>query len=58
MLFIKAMRATKALLADKRGVSALEYAVLAVGIVLAVVAAAATLGGSVSGLFNQIGSSL
>ena len=54
----KAILAAKAALKDERGVSALEYAVLAVGIVLAVVAAAASLGGAVSGLFNNIGSSL
>ena len=48
----------RSLVQDEKGVSALEYAVLAVGIVLAVVAAAASLGGKVSGLFNQIGASL
>ena len=48
----------RSLVDDEKGVSALEYAVLAVGIVLAVVAAAASLGGKVSGLFAQIGSSL
>jgi len=48
----------RSLVSDEKGVSALEYAVLAVGIVLAVVAAASTLGGAVSGLFNKIGSSL
>lgn len=58
MLVTKVMTAVKAVFGDQKGVSALEYAVLAVGIVLAVVAAAASLGGAVSGLFNQIGSSL
>lgn len=43
---------------DKDGVSSLEYAVLAVGIVLVVAVAATTLGGKVSTIFGTIGSSL
>ena len=38
----------KRVLQDRRGISAMEYTVLAIGIVGVVAAAAATLGGSVS----------
>lgn len=44
-----------ALLKDRKGVSSLEYAVLAVGIVAAVAAAAVTLGGQVTAVFTRIG---
>ena len=47
-----------AALKDRRGVSALEYGALAVGIVLAVATAAVTLGGKLTTLFTTIGSSL
>ena len=39
---------------DRRGVTAAEYAVLAVGIVIAVGAAATTLGGGISTIFGTI----
>jgi pilus assembly protein Flp/PilA len=44
--------------ADRKGVTAMEYGVIAAGIVIAVAAAAATLGTKVSGLFGAIGGSL
>ncbi len=47
-----------AVLKDPKGVSALEYGALAVGIVLAVATAAVTLGGKLTTLFTTIGSSL
>ncbi len=47
-----------AVLHDRKGVSALEYGALAVGIVLAVATAAVTLGGKLTTLFTTIGSSL
>lgn len=47
-----------ALLRDRKGVSSLEYAVLAVGIVAAVAAAAVTLGGQVTAVFTKIGADL
>ncbi|MFT8246976.1 Flp family type IVb pilin [Roseomonas sp. BN140053] len=43
-----------ATLRNRKGVTAAEYAVLAVGIVIAVGAAAATLGGSISTRFASI----
>jgi len=44
--------------ADRKGVTAMEYGVIAAGIVIAVAAAAATLGTNVSALFTKIGGSL
>ena len=49
-----AARALTAAADDRRGVAALEYAVLAVGVVLSVVAAGHTLGSNVSTLFGTI----
>jgi pilus assembly protein Flp/PilA len=46
------------LILDREGVTAMEYGVIAAGIVIAVAAAAATLGSDVSALFNSIGGSL
>lgn len=40
---------------DRKGVTALEYAVLAAGIVVAVYTAASALGGDISSLFGTIG---
>jgi pilus assembly protein Flp/PilA len=48
----------RALLGDQKGVSALEYAVLAAGIVIALAAAVHSLGSSLSTVFSHIGSSL
>jgi pilus assembly protein Flp/PilA len=46
------------LMVDRKGVTAMEYGVIAAGIVLVVATAAATLGGQVSGLFAKIGGQL
>ena len=46
------------LMVDREGVTAMEYGVIAAGIVLVVATAAATLGSDVSALFNSIGGSL
>ena len=43
---------------DREGVTAMEYGVIAAGIVLAVATAAATLGSDVSALFGSIAGSL
>ncbi len=45
-------------MSEKDGVSSLEYAVLAVGIVIVVATAAVTLGTKVTDVFNTVGSSL
>lgn len=47
-----------ALLTDRKGVSSLEYAVLAVGIVAAVAAGALTVGGDLTKVFTNIGTEL
>ena len=39
---------------DRKGITAMEYAVIATGIVVAVATAAATLGSKVSALFSTI----
>ena len=49
-LFIRAQEA----LADRKGVTAAEYAVLAVGIVLVVATAAIALGNGISGTFSRV----
>ena len=41
-------------LADRKGVTAAEYAVLAVGIVIVVAGAAVLLGNAISGTFGQV----
>jgi pilus assembly protein Flp/PilA len=46
------------LMVDREGVTALEYGVIAAGIVLVVATAAATLGTHVSTLFTSIGGKL
>ncbi len=43
-----------ALLKDRKGISAVEYAVLAVGIVAVVATAAVTLGNAVGGVFSTV----
>ncbi len=45
----------KALAGDRKGISSLEYAVMAVGIVGAVAAAAVTLGGDIATALSGIG---
>ena len=44
--------------ADRKGVTAMEYGVIAAGIVIAVAAAAVTLGSKITALFTAIGGSL
>ena len=46
------------LMVDREGVTAMEYGVIAAGIVLVVATAAATLGTQVSTLFTNIGAQL
>jgi pilus assembly protein Flp/PilA len=46
------------LMVDRKGVTAMEYGVIAAGIVLVVATAAATLGNDVSALFTSIAGSL
>jgi len=46
------------ILADRKGISAMEYAILA-GVLVGVIAAAVTgLGNDISGLFNNVGNKL
>ena len=51
-------RALRTVLDESKGITSLEYAVLAVGIVLVVAVAAKTLGTDISSLFTTIGNSL
>ena len=46
------------LMIDREGVTAMEYGVIAAGIVLVVATAASTLGNDVSALFTSIGAAL
>jgi pilus assembly protein Flp/PilA len=46
------------LMVDRKGVTAMEYGVIAAGIVLVVATAASTLGTNVSALFTAIGGAL
>ena len=46
------------LVVDREGVTAMEYGVIAAGIVLVVATAAATLGTDVAALFTSIGAKL
>ncbi len=57
MLTSLIVRAQSALM-DRKGVTAAEYAVLAVGIVLLVAIAAAALGSGISNTFSKVVSSL
>lgn len=54
-LLAAALRDTRHVLADRQGVTAAEYAVLATGIVLVVGLAASSLGTRLSGIFAGIG---
>ena len=45
-------------MADRKGVTAMEYGVIAAGSVLVVATAASTLGANVSALFTSIGAAL
>jgi Flp pilus assembly pilin Flp len=53
-IFKMQMRHARDLCADRKGISALEYGVLAVGILAAVSAGAALIGGQITILFNKI----
>ncbi|MDA8249014.1 MAG: Flp family type IVb pilin [Rhodospirillales bacterium] len=53
-----AIRQTLAALKDRKGVTALEYGVLAVGIVLVVATAAAALGTKLNTVFGTVGTAL
>ena len=51
-----AIRAAAAVLHDRAGVSAMEYAAMGVGIVVAVVAAIAAIGTDAAAMLNSVGS--
>ena len=57
-LMLRTAAVLDAVKTDRRGVAALEYAVLAVGIVLSVVAASRTLGTNVSTIFGTVAGKL
>ncbi len=57
-MFAYACFFTGRLVADRKGVTAMEYGVIAAGIVLVVATAASTLGNNVSALFTSIGAAL
>jgi Flp pilus assembly pilin Flp len=44
--------------ADRKGVTAMEYGVIAAGIIFVVATAAITLGSSISALYNSFGSKI
>lgn len=48
----------RAAIADRRGVTAAEYAILAVGVVIIVGTAASTLGPKVQGAFTNVGNAI
>jgi len=51
-------RIVPALVEDRRGVTAIEYALIAALIAVAAIAAMSTLGGSISGTFTQVANSM
>ena len=51
-------RIVPALVEDRRGVTAIEYALIAALIAVAAIAAMSTLGGSISGTFTQVANSI
>ena len=53
-----AMRGLAALLRDRRGISAMEYAALGVAIVVTIVTAVAALGAAAAGMFTSAASGL
>jgi pilus assembly protein Flp/PilA len=57
-MFANAHALLARLMVDREGVTAMEYGVIAAGIVLVVATAAATLGNNVSALFTSIAGSL
>ena len=52
------MHLFRQLLSDLRGATAIEYGLIAALIAVGIIAAATTLGGSLSGLFNKISTKL
>ena len=52
------VRRTTGAAADRKGVTAAEYAVLAVGVIIIVGGAISVFGGQVTNLFNTLGSSI
>ena len=57
-MFANAHALLARLMVDREGVTAMEYGVIAAGIVLVVATAAATLGTNVAALFNSIAGKL
>ncbi len=53
-MFTKLFIRAQCVLNDRKGVTAAEYAVLAVGIVIVVAGAAVLLGNAVSGTFSKV----
>ncbi len=52
------IRTIKKLAGDRRGVTALEYALIAALIAVVIIGAVALLGSSVSGVFSTVGNSI
>jgi len=52
------LRATRSVAADRKGVTAAEYAILAVGIVIIVGAGVTAFSGPMSGLFTNLGTQI
>jgi len=52
------MEAIKRFLKDEEGVTAIEYALIAVGIALVIGLAAATIGGKINVIFTRVGNAL
>ena len=52
------MEAIKRFLKDEEGVTAIEYALIAVGIAIVVGVAAVALGGKINTIFTRVGNSL
>ena len=55
---ILAMRGINLFFEDRRGVTAVEYALIAALIAAAVIAAVSTLGNNVAGVFNALGTKM
>jgi pilus assembly protein Flp/PilA len=51
-------RTIRGLIEDRRGVTAIEYALIAALVAVAAIAAMSTLGGSISGTFTQVANSM
>ncbi len=57
-MLVNCVRTMLALKVDKRAVTAIEYALIAALIAVAIIAAVSTLGTSISSTFNKVASSL